>query len=886
MYEPLLKALESGATVVTANNRLSRSLARAYGLARQEAGESAWRSPDVLSWDAWLKRQWAALRLTDQRGDRRLISETQATVLWERVIRDSGLFDEDLASAASFAAAAWKLVCHWEVQDADEWTRAGLSPDQQGFLRWTGDFAARCRQLGLVDPARLPALLCEDAKQGLLDTEQSLIFAGFDTWMPVAERLRDLLRDRGVNIQLAAGSSRTQGEVRFAAGSDQTELETAARWARAQVEARPDAAVAVVVRDLDARSAEVRRIFMDVFCPDWRTREVTELPVNFSYGEPLSNKPRVAAALNILQLTLPGSDYRHFSLVLRTPFVHAGREEAGKRAALDLSLRDKLGAYFGPGEALPLAKHGAPEFARLLEKLPDPGRNKRPPREWAGWIAEVLRALGWPGDDSLDSIAYQEIESWNDLLRDFASADGLQTSFSWPEALGLLARLARSRIYQPETGPGVIQVMGFLEAAGHEFDHLWVTGLNAEDWPEARMPNPLLPAALQRRLQMPGGDPAAELTYAAGITERLRASAEHVVLSWPDRRDGEALRVSELIADVACVAEIPVWDAPLWSTAMLATAPVETLENDAPVEWEKGRQAKGGARLFGLQAECPLRAFLELRLGATEVERPLIGIGFKDRGSLAHEVLDEFYARYQDSMAIRTLNEAKLDSELESLVRNKLHLLPGMGRRYMRVMANLEAERLIPQLRQFVRMDAERPDFRVVEREQEREISVGPVGLRLRLDRLDEIRDQGRLVIDYKTGAVKRGTWNPQSPGDMQLPLYATYTDPGIRGVAFAEISANRIAYDGIAAEEIELNGLVAPAEMGAGKFRDGEGEVIAAWEDLIQEWADVLRELADDFAAGNCRINPKRPAKAEGQFAVLTRICELVRTEEERDDG
>ena len=88
MYEPLLEALESGATVVTANNRLARSLERAYGRRQQSAGKQAWKSPAVFSWKNWSTRLWEQSQLAGGRASLlHRISETDASVLWEDIAR-------------------------------------------------------------------------------------------------------------------------------------------------------------------------------------------------------------------------------------------------------------------------------------------------------------------------------------------------------------------------------------------------------------------------------------------------------------------------------------------------------------------------------------------------------------------------------------------------------------------------------------------------------------------------------------------------------------------------------------------------------------------------------------------------------------------------------
>ncbi len=888
MYGPLLEALQSGATVVTANNRLARNLAHAYGEFRQAAGQLAWPTPDILDWRAWLTRLWEESQVLGGRAATlQLISEIDTRVLWEQVATAEQGLETAALQPAMLANEAWQLLCDWEASSAPEWVAAGLSPDQQIFLRWLALFRDRCKAEGWIDPAMLPVELLADADAGLFDGLPSLVFAGFDVWRPAHLALRDALARRGVAVALAADPAGEGACQRIECKSEVLELEQAARWARLQLETDPELSICVVIRDLETRLAEARRVFMDVFCPDWRTRATPTAPLNFSYGEPLANKPRIAAALNLLHLIHGIVDYRHFSLALRTPFLHGGRAEAGARARLDLRLRDRLGTSFYATEALPEALNRAPLFARVLEALQTASQDmdERSLAEWADWITTLLQATGWPGDDTLDSVAYQELEAWHKLFRDFAACSKVHAKLGWDAAFSLLQRLASSRLHQPKASSGGVQIMGILEAAGHGFDRLWVTGMAAEDWPQARQPNPLLPFALQRRCAMPGSSPARDLEYAQNLTARLKASAHELIFSWPGLRDGEQLHASELIRDVICTDTVEQWQGPLWSQAMFASAPVAALRDDIPQEWPKGNRARGGAYLFNLQASCPLRAFLELRLGAVEVDEPVIGISFKARGSLAHRVLEDFYKKFPDSEVLAELDEGALADELNELTAQHMRALPGMRRAFIRTVADLETQRLLPLLMEFVALDRDRDSFSVTEAEQDQEVTVGPLKVGLKLDRLDRLENGSLLVIDYKTGLVARTKWNPSRPGDMQLPLYATFTGKPVNGVAFAQISAHSVKYDGLADATVEIEGVVLPGKLRK-KFTDLDGANIDDWEALTAAWRLCLLELADGFAAGDCRINPKQSALAEGQFAVLTRVYELSAVVSGESDG
>jgi hypothetical protein len=315
---------------------------------------------------------------------------------------------------------------------------------------------------------------------------------------------------------------------------------------------------------------------------------------------------------------------------------------------------------------------------------------------------------------------------------------------------------------------------------------------------------------------------------------------------------------------------------------------LEALTDDRPLPLADGARAGGGAALFRLQASCPLRAFLELRLGAGEINDPVTGIGYRERGTLAHKVLEDFYAKFADAASIRALEQSTVADELNEMTEKHMRALPGLGRSFMRTVADLETQRLLPLLVEFVMLDRTRGDFTVIGREESNpDVHVGPLTVWLKMDRLDQLESGELVVIDYKTGKVARKNWNPARPGDMQLPLYATFMDAEVSGVAFAQLSAHGVRYEGLAAESVEIDGLVTPANMRGG-FRDADGEKIVDWEALADAWRVCVLELAQEFADGDCSINPRQAAAAEGQLAVLTRVHELpgVVLGEEGGDG
>ena len=78
-----------------------------------------------------------------------------------------------------------------------------------------------------------------------------------------------------------------------------------------------------------------------------------------------------------------------------------------------------------------------------------------------------------------------------------------------------------------------------------------------------------------------------------------------------------------------------------------------------------------------------------------------------------------------------------------------------MPRRYL----ELEEERLVHVITEWLAFEAERIPFSVAETEAKHPVSLAGITFNLRIDRVDRLNDGSLLVIDYKTGNVSPKTW-------------------------------------------------------------------------------------------------------------------------------
>lgn len=856
-------ALAAGATVVTATERLARVLRNRHDLQQQAAGATAWVAADALPMGAFIARLAAVA--TEPLGPPvpDLPPPELLQLLWRDAIGDGGI---DAGVLAGAAARAWHSAGLYGITAAR--LRAACdSPDAEAFSDWVQRYRARLRELGFAD---LHDLAWEFARgeRALPRTglPQALVVAGFDPLPPLYQALLARLAAAGVAVGTAAPPARNGRTQQWQAADAEAEIRAAACWARRCLEQSPGASVAVVVPDLANRGAAVRRAFLDVLDPGWRTRPVPGRRLAVSLGQPLARYPVIHAALAWLGLATGSAAWESVSLVLRSPFLGSPGESAG-RARAELALRESGRTRFRPGAVVAALRAVAPASAGQLEAAANLAAAARPgpPSQLAGVLGGLLAAGAWPGEASRGSTTAQALASFRQLLETVAGSERLTGRLSLSRLAGLVAELAGERTFEPESAVAAVQVLGVLEAEGQDFDYLWVAGLRADRWPPPAQPLALLPLVLQRTAGMPEALPAALQALWARRFGRLQAAGGEVLASWPDRDGEEELLPSPLIA------HLPPADDPVAGVASLqpdrdaiaaTSARLESVA-DVPLPFT-GQRVRGGTRLMSLQATNPAAAFILGRLHARDLPPAPMPLADAARGRLVHAMLQDLYARPECRHGLAAVTAAGLaaawapvsDAVLERFIPGDDPLAVALRR-----LEQARLEQLVWQLREY---DATQGAF-TVSVEETRQVSIGGLQFTVRLDRVEQHAD-GELVIDYKTGVVAGRSWWPPRPADAQLPVYALSGD--VAGVAVLSLRPPQPTLSG-------LTGLT----LGKGwRTPDKVRNLgIAGWPELYAAWATGLAVLAQEFRGGDFRVDRRARPRAEDQSPLLTRQHEAT---------
>lgn len=883
MDQKLLEALDDGAVLVTGNRRLARALQDDHARHQQSAGRVAWATPTILPWSAWLISLWQGSHA--ERSPRTLLDVTQMRLVWERVIRESGIGEGllGISSTAAQVADAWQLARDWEIEipAPDE----PVGEDARAFGRWARRFEQQCGRHGWLDEARLPTALAERIQRDQLILPITVILAGFDELTPQQQRLLNAMTRAGVTVSRHEPAGRNQSAERLVLADEAAELAHAAAWARDCLQADPAARVGVVVGDLASQRRRVMRVFADILHPGrvLPGQPHRERAFNVSLGPPLASYPLVRGAFNILRLMAGVIDCNELGTLLRSPYLEGGLAEADARARLDARLRrrgereiwlsDLLGMARAQTDAADQAV--APHFVSLLQRLfvhhrESAGRQQ--PGAWAARFSQCLTAAGWPGERPLTSEEFQITEAWGGLLDRFASLDPVAEPMAVKPALARLQRMATELPFQPRQPDRPIQVLGPLEAAGQTFDYLRVVGVDDERWPAPARPNPWLPLHRQRQADMPHATPARELDYARRQLARLQDSATHLVASHPARREDRAIGPSPLIRHWP-VRESPAHDSGLLDFRDLVHAcqATESFRDDRVPGFPAG-PADGGTGMLASQSACPFQAVARYRLGARALEEPRTGPDARDRGQLVHQALERLWRQLGDQRTLLSRDSVALEGLIADVVADAVERLARRRpRTYTDRLKAVEADTLQRLLRTWLAQEQQRPPFTVAAREQPRTIELAGLSISLRLDRVDRLADGSHLVIDYKTGRIAGNSFlDGDRPDQPQLPVYALVADTPVTGVLAARVRA----------DDPGFCGMVCGDEGPAGaQHRSAED-----WARQLDNWQVVLTRLATAFREGDAAVDPKN-GSATCRTCDLATLCRIHEAGTGEDD-
>ncbi len=840
MNSELFQCLHDGALVITPNNRLAVHLLQTYDRLYRETQNGPLPKPLCFSYETWLLYLFNQLtHRFAQTAHPILLSPHQQRYLWLMILQQH---QEEMVSAGLLEVIqeAWRRCIFWQIAPVDPALQQ--TTHTRRFQKWFQAFQQ------FLDTHQ--ATTIELIPQYLINTKhpiqsRPMIWACFDEFTPVQTALQKKLREQNCPQLFEDYQEKPIDGYCFPATNQQDELQQAIMWAHKRL-AQGDQHVAIIIPDLQKQIQTVQSVFAQHFPQDL---------YNISYGKRLLDYPIIRTALHWLALDLQHCNAQQIRVLLHAPFLKGGHSEFVARSQiLQDSLIMKAQELAWHDFLTQIKSHAPCLYACLQEIKPYPKNDS--PFAWTTHFKERLRLLGFPGDAAIDSTTYQCLNRFHLLLDDFMSLNVLTTVMSAEDAIQSLRDLASNVLFQIQKPATPVTILGILEASGCRFDSIWVMGLTDQCLPQKTKFSPFLPISMQKKLIMPHTDAQREFKRAQWVLQRLGYASTTIVYSYPQTVADQPQLASAMIQ------HYPVYVAlPLNVSDWLPRAEVYQENYCHPPRM--GSRFSGGTALLASQAKCPFQAFAAHRLKIKPALTYTDGLDLSERGQILHQIMETLWRKLKCQAQLLQLSSEQLakmvqdnvDSTLQSFIAMRPAGLAGLSQ-------EVEYQRLTQLAQACLEWEKLREPFQIEALEQNYEITLAGLPLKVRVDRLDQnLLQPSKTVIDYKTSLPTTKPWREERPEAPQLLLYALL-DKQITTLVFIQLKAGRMTLQGLSATPND--------ELGMQNLRAEE-----AWSTYQQHWETQLTLLASEIQQGYCEPKPKRSSICQNcSFHSLCRVC------------
>lgn len=835
----------SDTLVLTVNNRLARRLTLDLAQ-RAQVDRHVSELPRIMPLSAWLADCAQTLTFLSGPSSKFRLSTFASQRLWVHTIEaeEAERALMDVNQAARLAMDADILMDEWALSVPE----AAATEEYLGFQRWRHRYHARLRQLDAEDANSGYAHVLEALQARRIEAPSHVVLAGFAEVSPRFAQLREVLQANGVEVlNLTEEVGTLVTPMRHEAADPAGEWRAAVRWARDCLQADASKRYAIVSSQLEAEAPFARRILDEVL-------GVGPQPYayNVAVGRELEAWPAVHAALAWLDVVAAMSHAGRCPPALAGSALlaghHAGARYAGALASADARWR-RNGVLSVSASDFDKVLSVSPELVQgwhaacgVWRELDGPGHSAD---VWSRAIRDVLSLLGFPGNEATDSVTFQAVGAFSDLIDTYASLTPVARGLDGVHALGLLRQLARSTPFQPQRDPRArLDVLGMLEAEGGQWDGVWVLGLTDDVLPASPKPNPLIPLVVLRQASAPRATPARERLWAQAMFESLRRVAPILIVSHAHLDGERELRPSPLIAPFGLMA---VEDAVGQVSAQAPAEVLELLDDNRGPPLLDGTIATGGVDVLDTQARNPMWAFVRHRLAGRAMQPYAEPASVNVRGQFLHHALEIAWCMLAGQEALHELMaRGGLDAFLAECVGQAAQEHLGG---YAPVLRELEQARACQVLARWFDLEARRVPFDIGEVEGKQVWQHGPLSLTVRLDRLDRLAE-GVVIVDYKTGSAAQSyesDWSRVRPINLQLPFYASVLDPDetqpVVGLVLAQIHARKIVAAGLSDVDTGL------ADVRA--LIDSRYFAGLDWAALLARWRGAMENLAQEYADG-----------------------------------
>lgn len=879
--EELLESFTK-ATILTPHPLLSTQLYDQYEQLQLKQKKYSWHTPDILPISSWLKRLWLDYVSTHHPAPL-LLNSAQEFYLWQQCLSESTFAKNLLQLSATIKAVQSARKLYQQAQIFISESQFNSTQECKAFYTWNEQFEKYCKTHGWLDQTSLPNVLAEKISYGHINAPQYLILIGFVDISPQLNSLLDVCRHKGTQIEVLTNfnttkkkSSATTSQVlRFHTQAE--EITTIARFTKHTLFSAKDTGttayddlasfkIACIFPDLNTIDTQIKQIFNQVFYPN-NSPPLENNLFSISTKKKITDHTLIHTALQILLLYKQTIKREKLSFLLSSPYLGDFNEERFARAQLDVKLKDsnithlnlKLDINLTLNAASNSLESYCPLFMERIKLFYELSATSPNTQSYSGWrhlFSQLLTIMGWPNERQCTKQDSILLESWLTLLDELTTLDYLANkNIDFESAYAMLKILAEQMSITSANRRCPIQILTPPEAIGLDFDYLWIANTDNCSWPSPAQPSPYLPKHLQSEYQLRHASNNVELFYYERLTQHLMTAAPSVYFSFCEIKDALEVQISSL---VAMLPEVKINDVPLATHTkpeihIYESSMIEMIDDHCGPAIDQQDIIQGGVNILKQQALCPFKSFAQHRLHARSLAQPTIGLSARDRGIIIHKVLELFWHAIKDQQTLLAMPSQAIHAKLQDCINSAFQRMSFAQKNNGRYL-ELEKTRLLYLLDDWLTLEKQRESFSIeaCEKSIQLQLNEAPyqLNLSLRIDRIDNLGNGKKIIIDYKTNKTNNiSNWFSERPDEPQLPLYVLFDSETI-GITFAELAKGEQRFKGVSRYNVDIKGIKALSEL---KLKN-----TPSWQTQISNWQSIFQKLAQDFFQGMAKVNPK----------------------------
>lgn len=862
---------------ITPNNRTAACLSnRVIEHVLSQTNKNACVAPTILPLDTWVSSTFLSLRTQNIAPfcNLSMIGDNELTAYWVKAIHNDKMAGSlvNLSEWLSDAMSADKILSRWEVTK--------YQPDSSlssAFMRWRANVQKEILTKGFVTKPMAIELLINAIKKGEVKLPKRVALYAFDEQPPLYKKLFAAIQDKAkLNTVNLVATSKNWYSVPTVDNDDQ--LTVVAKWASKIIDNEPGKTIAIVSHDLKANRNEIVRSLNDVFEPQWLlpSNKPYIAPYDVSLGLTLKQIPLYQRALHYLSITSEFVMTEHVLNIITDPFIVNSKTEKMARRKFASKMRDNrahrtsLMQLAMKSYCPSILSRCLNEFVRINTTHPD----KLLPSRWARLFNSSLNALGWARGVELSEMEALGADKWKSVLDSLSSLDMHTGEITRELAYKLINQYCQNTLVTPKSKNSPISVMGSLEAAGLNFDYIWIIDCVDNIFPAPASLNGCIPTQLQIDKKMPHSSGEREYEFTQMLFNRYASSCSRFYTSYTlngpygAHKPASILSNANSIIDSKSIIDNDVID---YHTLTFQQFNVKTKEDNIGKLEMKNNTVPGGVSLVDKIGLCMMQAITNFRMKVTD-HTPNYNMGFTgaEKGIMLHNALESLWGSLialrgknkSDSYTLEVIDENKLAKLIANAVDIAFFWVDRTDIR--EVLIEQERSLMCETLSQWISLERDRDEFNIIALEKSDFIDLGGVKLKIRKDRVDHVFNSDNthktLALDAKSReeSVSRSFGrNPKS----QLPLAAISEDTD--GFGYLNVVPNSPSISGL----INCNETTYFKSVATHRYKASND-----WATLKEHWLKLFSENINSYVNGDMKYTPSSEAC---MYCVKRSLCE-----------